>query len=121
MKRLLLLFSLMLSLNSYGESYICAFKCHNFDKNINTICQLTYKRTNTGFTNGKSDYLAQEDDSYLLLTEKFTTTGNNPVVRIKLINKINGDSVSSVISTLFIEGEGYSLGGDNLESCIIVP
>ena len=120
-KLLLLLFSLILSFNSYGESYICAFECYDPDKKIDSICQLIYKRTDTGFSNKYSDYLAQEDESYLFLTEKYTTTENNPVVRTKLINKLNGDTVDVVISTRYTEGYGYSLGGDNLESCVIIP
>ena len=120
-KLLLLLFSLILSFNSYGESYICAYECYDFEKKVDKICQLTLKRTDTGFTSGELDYLVQEDDSYLLLTNKFITTGNNPVVRTVLINKLNGDSVSVTITTKLVEGYGYSLGGENLDSCIIIP
>ena len=120
-KLLLLLFSLTLSFNSYGESYICAFECYDFDKKIETICQATYTRTDTGFSNTYSDYLVQEDEGYLFLTEKFTTTGNHPVVRTVLINKLNGNSVSVVISTRYTTGQGYSLGGEAIESCVIIP
>ena len=111
----------MLSFNSYGESYICAYECYDLEKKVDKICQLTLKRTDTGFTSGELDYLVQEDDSYLLLTNKFITTGNNPVVRTKLINKSNGDSVSVVISTFLVEGYGYSLGGENLDTCTLIP
>lgn len=120
MKKLLLLFFLMLSFNSYGESYICAYESYDFEKKVEKIRQLTLIRTDTGFTNGTLDYLAQEDDSYLLLTNKFITTGNNPVVRTVLINKLNGDSVSVTISTKYVEGYGYSLGGENLDTCVMV-
>jgi hypothetical protein len=120
-KLLLLLFSFLISLNIYAESYICAFECYDTDKKTNTICQLTYERTNTGFSNKYSDFLAQEDENYLFLTEKFTTTGNHPVVRTKLINKLNGDTVSVVISTRYTEGYGYSIGGDTIENCLRMP
>ena len=120
-KLLLLLFSLMLSFNSYGESYICAYESYDFEKKVEKMRLLTLTRTDTGFTNGTLDYLAQEDDSYLLLTNKFITTGNNPVVRTVLINKLNGDSVSVVISTRYTAGQGYSLGGEAIESCVIIP
>ena len=119
-KLLLLLFSLLLSINSYGESYICAYESYDFEKKVEKMRLLTLTRTDTGFTNGTLDYLAQEDDSYLLLTNKFITTGNNPVVRTVLINKLNGDSVSVTISTKYVEGYGYSLGGENLNTCVMV-
>jgi len=110
----------MLSFSSYGESYICAYESYDFENKVEKMRLLTLTRTDTGFTNGTLDYLAQEDDSYLLLTNKFITTGNNPVVRTVLINKLNGDSVSVTISTKYVEGYGYSLGGENLNTCVMV-
>ena len=120
MKKLLLLLLLSLSFNSYGESYICTYESYDFEKKVDKIRQLTLTRTDTGFTSGELDYLVQEDYSYLLLTNKFITTGNNPVVRTVLINKLNGDSVSVTITTQLVGGR-YSLGGENLDTCTLIP
>mgnify|MGYP000218057683 CR=1 FL=1 len=86
-KLLLLLFSLILPLNSYGESYICATSCIR----ANEVCQISYTRDSKGFIEGDMEYMIDfgEDAGivetlypYVLENEDFLTFTNNAVAPI---------------------------------------
>ena len=94
MKKLfLLLFSLILSFNSYGETYICAFQCFWTDD----ICQINYRRVDNDFfqivyldSYGEStgDILQiKESNSFLSLIDIHLPDDDSALIESAIINK----------------------------------
>ena len=88
MKKLLLpLFLILVSVNSYGESYICATSCMRASE----VCQMSYTRDSKGFIEGDMEYMIDfgEDTAivetlypYVLENEDFLTFTTNAVAPI---------------------------------------
>ena len=86
-KLLILLFSLLISFNSYGESYVCATSCWRASE----VCQMSYTRESKGFMEGDMEFMIDfgEDAGivetlypYVLENEDFLTFTKNLVAPI---------------------------------------
>ena len=105
MKKLLLLFSLMLSFNSYGETYVCAFTCYLSDEN----CQSVYKRVGDGFTDVQNGDLLNltENETYLSMSNN-SAEEMHAGVSVVIINKNTLKFMKSLTSLIDAEPPIYS-------------
>ena len=86
MKKLfLLLFSILISFNSLGETYVCAFTCYT---STTETCQMSYKRINNSFLSnpGEQLFTIKENDKYISLSEN-SIAPEIAGVSVAIINK----------------------------------
>ena len=109
MRKLLILLLLVPSL-SWGESYICAFKCFMSDD----ICQTTYTRKNNIFIDEwNREFKFVEDKKNLAMTYMFTYESEGSAIFSAIIDK---QTLKYIKSTTSIDGvRGFSDG-----SCTII-
>lgn len=109
MKKLLVLLLLIPSL-SWGESYICAFKCFIGDD----ICQTTYTRKNNTFIDEwNREFIFVEDKRNLAMTDMFIDESEGSAIFTAIIDK---QTLKYTKSTTTIDGgRGFSDG-----SCTLV-
>ncbi len=104
-KLLILLFSILISFNSYGESYVCATSCMR----SNEVCQMSYTRDSKGFIGGDMEYMMDFGEDvgivetlypYVLENEDFLTFTENAVAPIVEITLAHSDGYAQVNSVL---------------------
>ena len=119
-KLLVLLFSILLSFNSYGETYVCAFTCYGGGSET---CQTAYKRINNGFlyVDGGDLFNLKENDKFLSLSNNSTSGGSESAgVSVVVINKDNLNFITSRTQLLDVPDEQYLSHGVRKGSCIVV-
>ena len=86
-KILILLFSLLISVNSLSETYVCAFTCYT---STTEICQMSYKRINNSFVSNPGEKLfnLKENNKFISLSENsINSSGEGAGVSVAIINK----------------------------------
>ena len=100
-KLLILLFSLLISFNSYGETYACSYTCALSESDI---CQSGYQRVNDRiFKNvrGSDIYNIVENEKFIAMSENAVKDFYGATVAI-VINKSNLNYIQSLTSIMDI-------------------
>ena len=108
MKKLfLLLFSILISFNSLGETYVCAFTCYT---STTETCQMSYKRINNSFLSnpGGQLFTIEESDKYISLSaNSISIDGFNAGVSVAIINKRDLSFITARTQLMDVLPEGF--------------
>ena len=120
MKKLLLfLFSLLISFNSYGESYVCSYTCPLSESEI---CQSGYARVNDKTfknTRGSDIYDMVENDKFIVMSESVVKDFYGASDAI-VINKTNLNYIYSLTSIIDISSSSESEVMQRKGKCILI-
>jgi len=118
-KLLILLFSAMISLNSYGESYVCSYTCPLSESEI---CQSGYARVNDKTfknTRGSDIYDMVENDKFIVMSESVVKVFYGASDAI-VINKTNLNYIYSLTSIIDISSSSESEVMQRKGKCILI-
>ena len=108
MKKLfLLLFSILNSFNSLGETYYCTFTCYT---STTEACNESYKRVNNRFITypGMQFFTIEESDKYISLSENsISIDGFNAGVSVAIINKRDLSFITARTQLMDVLPEGF--------------